>query len=143
MSASGAPETSPSTPFTDRELPVEEVGKLEPKAKAPAKIAHSITERRYRENLNAKIVQLDQTLSLTRDPKDRAQRSEAKNKEHVETTVKPRKADVLNEAMRYVKQAEHDSEARAKEIEFLRLRVAALEKLVNCGDRALLKQYAA
>lgn len=143
MSASGTPGTSSLTPVTDPGLPVEEVGIIEPKAKTPAKISHSITERRYRENLNAKIVQLDQTLSLTRNPKDRAQRSEGQDKQQVETPVKPRKADVLNEAMRYVKQAEHDSEARTKEIEFLRLRVAALEKLVNCGDCALLKQYAA
>ena len=56
--------------------------------------------------------------------------------------MKARKADILNEAMRYVKQAEHDSEAKNKKIDFLRLRLAALEKLVNYGDCALLKQFA-
>lgn len=142
MSASGTPEISPSTPVTDPELPVDEASMVEPKAKTAAKNSYSITERRYRESFNAKIVLLDQTLSLTRNPKERAQRSEGQDKGYVETPVKPRKADVLNEAMRYVKQAEHDSEARSKEIGFLRLRVAALEKLVNCGDCALLKKYA-
>jgi hypothetical protein len=44
--------------------------------------------------------------------------------------------------MRYVKQAKAEGESRTKEIEFLRLRVAALEKLVHCGDCALLKQFA-
>ena len=61
----------------------------------------------------------------------------------VETTpVKARKADVLMEAMRYITQAERDTEAKNKEIDFLRLRLAALEKLVNCGDCALLKPFA-
>lgn len=141
MSASGTPEASPSLLITDPALPVDEV-KTPPKAKTSAKVSHSITERRYRENLNSKIVQLDQTLSLTRNANDQGQNSEGQDEQCVETQVKARKADVLNEAMRYVKQAEQDGKARTKEIQFLRLRVAALEKLVNCGDCALLKQFA-
>ena len=142
MSAAGTPETSPSTSVTDPGIPVQEVHMVEPREKAAAKISHSITERKYRESLNSKIRQLDQTLSSTRNPKDQAQNFDGQDKRCVETPVKARKADVLNAAMRYVKQAEHDSEARTQEIEFLRLRVAALEKLVNCGDCALLKQFA-
>ncbi|CAD6594401.1 MAG: hypothetical protein ASARMPRED_009362 [Alectoria sarmentosa] len=142
MSAAGTPETSPSTSIIDPCIPVEQVRMIEPREKAAAKISHSITERRYRENLNSKITQLDQTLSSTRNPKDQAQNFDGQDERYVETPVKARKADVLNAAMRYVKQAEHDGEARTKEIEFLRLRVAALEKLVNCGDCALLKQFA-
>ena len=86
-------------------------------------------------------MQLDQTLSSTRSFKGQAQNPEAEDELCLESPVKARKADVLNEAMRYVKQAEHDGEARDKEIDFLRLRLAALEKLVNCRDCVLLKQF--
>lgn len=145
MSAFGTPEASHSTPFAEPDLLIEEVSIKEPKAKHSAKISHSITERRYRGNLNSKFLQLDQTLSSTRGTKDQAQKSEGQDEQLVETPVKARKsrkADVLNEAIRYVKQADRESEARIKEIELLRLRVAALEKLVNCGDCVLLKQFA-
>ncbi len=60
----------------------------------------------------------------------------------VEPTAKVRKADVLTDAIRYVKQTALESEARTQEISFLRLRVAALEKLVNCNDCSALKHYA-
>lgn len=71
------------------------------------------------------------------------QKTECPDEQDAEPTpVKARKADVLIEAMRYITQAERDSEAKNKEIDFLRLRLAALEKLVNCGDCALLKRFA-
>lgn len=108
-----------------------DVGK-EFKAKPSAKVSHSVVERRYRENLNTKITQLDQALTLIRQA----------GEETCEAPGKARKADVITDALRYVKQANLDGEARVKEIDFLRLRVAALEKLVHCGDCALLKQFA-
>ena len=137
-SASGVPKIAP---LTDPKQTVQEV-KTPPKLKTPAKISHSITERRYRENLRAKIVQLDETLASTRIFKTQAQRPEAQHEQSLETTAKSRKADILNEAMRYIKQAERDGEARNREIDFLRLRVAALEQLVTYGDCALLRCFA-
>ena len=124
-----------ATQNTDPEAKLEKANR-EPEARPLAKSSHSIIERRYRENLNMKITQLDQALSDIRRPN--GQPGNPKTDEHPNKT---RKAEVLNEAMRYVKQAELDSEARIKEIDFLRLRVASLEKLVNCGDCALLKQF--
>jgi len=106
----------------------------EPEARSSAKSSHSVIERRYRENLNTKITQLDHTLSDIRHAND--QPGDPKFDDHPNKT---RKADVLNEAIRYVKQAELESQTRIKEIDFLRLRVAALEKLVICPDCALLK----
>jgi len=102
--------------------------------------AHSIIERRYRDSLNSRITQLDQTLASTRQA-NKKDGNPVTTEETAEVPGKTRKADVLNEAMRYVKQAELEKEARANEIDFLRLRVAALEKLVMCGDCALLKQF--
>lgn len=102
--------------------------------------AHSVIERRYRDSLNSRITQLDQTLFETRQCNNKAG-SPVSNEDSPDAPCKTRKADVLNEAMRYVKQAELEKESRRKEIDFLRLRVAALEKLVMCGDCALLKQF--
>lgn len=124
-----------ATQKTDPEAELHNVNR-EPEARPLAKTSHSIVERRYRENLNTKITQLDETLSGIRHPD--GQPGDSKIDEHPNKTSK---AEVLTEAMRYVKQAELESEARIKEIEFLRLRVAALEKLVNCGDCNLLKQF--
>lgn len=140
-SSSSTPKASPPTPVTDSIFPAKEV-KSPPKARNAAKTSHSITERRYRHKLSSTIVQLEQLLSSTRNLKDRAQDPEAQDEEYPGTPVKARKADVLNEAMRYIKQAEHDAEARDKEIAFLKLRLAALERMVNCGDCVLLQQFA-
>ena len=114
----------------------------DPEAQLPkkAKASHSVIERRYRENLNTKITQLDQALSLIRQSHKQAEDLEADEKS-IELPGKFRKADVLKEATRHIKQVELESKARIKEIEFLRLRVIALEKLVNCGDCTLLKQF--
>lgn len=106
----------------------------EPEARPLAKSSHSIIERKYRENINTKITQLDQTLFDIRCPAGESGKSK-----NSELPNKVSKAEVLNAAMRYVKQAELESEARIKEIDFLRLRVAALEKLANCAKCALLK----
>jgi len=108
---------------------------IKPEARTLAKTSHSVIERRYRENLNTKIAQLDHTLSDIRhadDPPGDPTVDDYPNK--------TKKADVLNEAIRYVKQAELESQTRIKEIDFLRLRVAALEKLVICPDCALLRK---
>ena len=107
----------------------------EPEARLLAKSSHSKIERKYRDNINTRITELDQTLVDTRHPKDQPGKPEADEHPH-----KTSKAEVLNGAVRYIKQAELEREARIKEIDFLRLRVTALEKLVNCADCALLKQ---
>ena len=50
---------------------------------------------------------------------------------HTEMAGRTRKADVLSDAIRYVKQADIEGATKTKEINFLKLRVAALEKLVH------------
>ena len=127
-------KSSPEKSSSDKASPENAIPESKPKPSAKA--SHSLIERKYRENLNSKIIQLDQTLASTRQSKLDTDASDKS------APGKTRKADVLNEAMRYVKQAELESLARIKEIDFLRLRVAALEKLVGCGDCSLLKQFA-
>ena len=106
------------------------------KPKASTRTSHSIIERKYRESLNSRIMLLDQTLASTQEPKI--------DDEAGETTApgKSRKADILHKAVCFVNRAKLEREAQIKEIDFLRLRVAALEKLVGCGDCSLLRQFA-
>ena len=143
-SHSGAPETVPSpndsSPDAEINVVVQEA-LTKPTSKPSVRGSHSVIERRYRENLNTKMTQLDQTLTAIHDRSRKANDLEMMPR-HLETSGKTRKADVLDDAMRYVKQAELEGESKTKEIDFLRLRVEALEKLVHCGDCALLKQFA-
>ncbi len=142
QSASGKPEDFAPAHDTGADVKQDEASQesKESKARMATKASHSVIERRYRENLNTRITQLDETLYSTRHPNPQGPTLEV-NEVSAKAPGKSRKADVLNEAMRYVQHAELESKARMKEIEFLRQRVAALEKLVNCGDCALLKQF--
>lgn len=93
---------------------------------ASAKASHSLVERKYRQNLNSKMDLLGQTIALSQH---------FRNKTDTDDKPSPSKlpkAEVLNRAMRYVQRAEIESEACMREIEFLRAKVAAYEKLVHC-----------
>lgn len=143
-SYSGVPEIESSPNEKDLDLEVDAVVK-EPLAKSTSKPlvkgSHSVVERRYRENLNTRMTQLDQILTAIHD-RTRKSGDLDIGPRHAEMSGKPRKADVLNDAIRYVKQAEIEGATKTKEIDFLRLRIAALEKLVHCSDCALLRQLA-
>ncbi|KIX08070.1 uncharacterized protein Z518_02725 [Rhinocladiella mackenziei CBS 650.93] len=111
-------------------------------AKQRAKQAHSLVERKYRENLNAKIAQLHNTLQSSHyGPKigDDAD-SDAPAAANAIPTGKVRKSDVLTEAMNYVNQTEVEMRHMENEIHRLSERVRVLEKLVRCEDCSLLKQ---
>ena len=143
-SYSGVPERESSPKENDPDLKVDAVVK-EPLAKSTSKPlvkgSHSLVERRYRENLNTRMTQLDQILTAIHDRSRKAGDLDI-GPRHTEMSGKPRKADVLIDAIRYVKQAEVEGATKTKEIDFLRLRIAALEKLVHCSDCALLRQLA-
>ena len=143
-SCSGVPERVSSPDEDDPDLKVDAVVKA-PLAKSTSKPlvkgSHSVVERRYRENLNTRMTQLDQILTAIHD-RSRTAGDLDIGPRYTEISGKTRKADVLNDAIRYVKQAEVDAATKTKEIDFLRLRIAALEKLVHCSDCGLLKQLA-
>lgn len=109
-------------------------------AQIRAKQAHSVVERRYRDNLNGKIMQLHRALVTT----DAFSRSTGlpnqdfyASREH---RGKVRKSDVMTDAMNYVHQSEVEIRHMTDEIARLSDRVVALEKLVKCEDCTLLKQ---
>ena len=143
-SYSGIPERVSSPNENNPDLKVDAVVK-EPLAKSTSKPlvkgSHSVVERRYRENLNTRMTQLDQILTAIHD-RSRKPGDLDIGPRHAEMSGKPRKADVLNDAIRYVKQAEIEGATKTKEIDFLRLRIAALEKLVHCSECALVRQLA-
>jgi vacuolar-type H+-ATPase subunit D/Vma8 len=109
--------------------------------RSAAKKAHSLVERRYRENLNGNIMQLHQELLKTkRVSSTMRQNQDGDIEESKQTASRIRKSDVMLEAVEYVHETEVELRHMADEIEFLRKRVMQLEKLVKCEDCILMKQ---
>lgn len=100
----------------------------------PTKVAHSVVEQRYRDNLNGKIAQLHKTLSTTKDS------GSSSSEEEDSVLPRTRKADVLTSAIAYIKTAEKGRNNLENEVEFLKTRIANLEKLVKCEDCSILTQ---
>ncbi|KIV89039.1 hypothetical protein PV10_08653 [Exophiala mesophila] len=112
-------------------------------AKQRAKQAHSLVERKYRENLNAKIAQLHNTLQSSHYGPKASLEDDSDNPSSLMAAIpasKVRKSDVLTEAMNYVNQTEVEMRHMENEINRLSERVRVLEKLVRCEDCSLLKQ---
>ncbi|MCJ1435326.1 hypothetical protein MMC27_004698 [Xylographa pallens] len=101
------------------------------------KASHCQVERKYRENLNTKFETLRRAIPSMQSPGDNPS-SEGPDLEDLGGSSKPRKADVLSNATDYVKQMEEKNRAMVNEIEFLRSRVQAIEKLIKCEDCWLL-----
>ncbi|KAJ9615454.1 bHLH/Zip transcription factor [Cladophialophora chaetospira] len=108
-------------------------------AQARAKQAHSVVERRYRDNLNGKIMQLHRTLSsISANSKKLDALSMSEGQEQRGSRV--RKSDVMTDAVNYVHQSEVEMRHMSAEIDRLTERVRTLEKLVRCEDCVLLKE---
>ncbi|MCJ1390247.1 hypothetical protein MMC18_003105 [Xylographa bjoerkii] len=102
-----------------------------------AKASHCQVERKYRENLNTKFETLRRAIPSMQSPGDHPS-TEGPDLEDLGGSSKPRKADVLSNATDYVKQMEEKNRAMSNEIDFLRSRVQAIEKLIKCEDCWLL-----
>ena len=103
-----------------------------------AKTSHCQVERKYRENLNTKFEILRQTIPSMQPSTSGKQLCDGGDVEDLDNMAKPRKADILSSATDYVKQLEERNSKMGSEIEFLRSRVKAIEKLINCEDCYLL-----
>lgn len=129
-------------------------------AKQRAKAAHSLVEKKYRENLNTKLISLNTTLQnahygpkrienvdsdlqleadLDRGPPTLTGRPNIQTSDGAREGTKFRKSDVLSDAMDYVNQTEVEMRHMENEIKRLNERVKGLEKLVNCEDCHLLQ----
>jgi Helix-loop-helix DNA-binding domain len=110
-------------------------------AKSVAKKAHSLVERRYRENLNGNIAQLHLALLKTKRASSTTPQNQDNDlEEQWQAFSKVRKSDVMLEAVEYVHQTEVELRHMTDEIELLTERVRQLEKLVKCEDCLLMKQ---
>lgn len=110
-------------------------------AQARAKQAHSIVERRYRDNLNGKIMQLHHTLNSISANSNRASAASTVAEDGQEQRgTRVRKSDVMTDAVNYVHQSEVEMRHMSAEISRLTERVRTLEKLVRCEDCVLLKE---
>ena len=87
------------------------------------KIAHSAVERKYRENLNAKMNQLQQALLGT----EYLSREGSQLLDDV-SGAKLRKAHLLASTIDYIEQAEIDKRHMSHEIKLLQSKLAALER---------------
>jgi hypothetical protein len=109
-------------------------------ARIRAKQAHSMVERRYRDNLNGKIMQLHRTLVAAESTSRLSgipTHDMFNSREH---RAKFRKSDVMTDAMNYVHQSEVGIRHMSDEIIRLNDRLKALERHVKCEDCTLLKQ---
>ena len=104
-----------------------------------ARTSHCQVERKYRENLNTKFEILRRTIPSMQPSVRSKQLCDGGDVEDLDHVVKHRKADILSNATDYVKQLEERNSKMGSEIEFLRSRVKAIEKLINCEDCYLLK----
>ena len=113
----------------------------DPDAKSHSKKAHSLVERRYRENLNGNIAQLHLALLKTKRVCDGTPEDQDDDWEEPRQALsKVRKSDVMLEAVDYVHQTEVELRHMANEIEVLTARVRQLEKLVKCEECPLVQQ---
>ena len=117
-------------------------------ARQRAKAAHSIVEKKYRENINTNLTLLHDTLQNARYGFKREEDigSEFDFEAEIEispkstrTNLKFRKCDVLTDAMSYVNQTEVEMRHMENEIHRLNERVRMLERLVNFDDCSLSK----
>ncbi|KAK6516210.1 hypothetical protein TWF506_006119 [Arthrobotrys conoides] len=107
------------------------------------KAAHSTVEKRYRANLNTKITHLHEELVKASEEDSVSLSSElrgSKIKGAVAGPPKTRKADVLTDALNFVNRTQKEKRVMKEEIDFLKMRIMTLEKLVKCEDCLLLKQ---
>ncbi|KAJ6260008.1 hypothetical protein Dda_5653 [Drechslerella dactyloides] len=107
------------------------------------KAAHSTVEKRYRANLNTKITHLHEELVKASEDDSVSLASEmrgTKSKSPSAGPPKTRKADVLTDALNFVNRTQKEKKMMKEEIDFLKMRIMTLEKLVKCEDCLLLKQ---
>ncbi|KAF3911008.1 hypothetical protein AA313_de0202206 [Arthrobotrys entomopaga] len=107
------------------------------------KAAHSTVEKRYRANLNTKITHLHEELVKASEDDSVSLSSElrgSKSKGPPTGPPKTRKADVLTDALNFVNRTQKEKKMMKDEIDFLKMRIMTLEKLVKCEDCLLLKQ---
>ncbi|KIW74378.1 hypothetical protein Z517_12318 [Fonsecaea pedrosoi CBS 271.37] len=124
--------------------------------RALAKQTHSAIERKYRNNLNAKMWQLHRTLEGTSrmsssgssannsDDSDSSPQwgeSQSQSQSQQREQPQPRKSDILSNALQYINESELEMRHMSDEIVRLQNQLAVLQRMVRCeGDCDALKE---
>lgn len=105
------------------------------------RIPHSIVERRYRNNINAQIDALATKVPLT-SQRQRCASSTLDIEELAAYQARgPSKAEVLASTISYIEQLEEKSKNADAAMNAMRAQIAGLQKLVQCDDCAILKEF--
>jgi hypothetical protein len=121
-------------------------------AKQRAKAAHSLVEKKYRENLNSKMISLHDALRTARfGPGNEDSKVETDDRNFMTKTTGLqdstasigdfKKSDVLTDAVAYVNQTEREMENLNNEVQRLRSKIKGLESLTKCEDCSILKSF--
>ncbi|KIX92324.1 uncharacterized protein Z520_11932 [Fonsecaea multimorphosa CBS 102226] len=110
-----------------------------------AKQTHSEIERKYRNNLNAKMLQLHRTLESTSRMSSSSSSSsssdDSDSSQQAQPEQQPRKSDILSNALQYIDESELEMRHMSDEILRLKNRLVVLQRMVRCeGDCDALKQ---
>jgi len=106
-----------------------------------SRTAHSIIERKYRDNLSSKMTQLQQTLVVTGSfSQEDSKSSDEAPALHV---AKPRKSDILASTIDYIQHAEIDKRHMSEEIRLLRSQISAVKRVNRCEECSVVAQLRA
>lgn len=103
-----------------------------------AKVRHNIVERRYRENINAQVDLLRESIVATVHSKEEQQGVSA-SRLGADELKRLTKAAVIAAATKQIRRARTENERLLDEHRSLQAQVQELESLVKCGDCPLMK----
>lgn len=103
-----------------------------------AKVRHNIVERRYRENINAQVDVLRESIVATVHSKEEQQGGSA-SRLGADELKRLTKAAVIAAATKQIRRARTENERLLDEHRALQAQIRELESLVKCGDCPLMK----
>jgi hypothetical protein len=103
-----------------------------------AKVRHNIVERRYRENINAQVDVLRESIVATIHSKEEQQGGSA-SRLGADELKRLTKAAVIAAATKQIRRARTQNERLLDEHRSLQAQIRELESLVKCGDCPLMK----
>jgi len=139
--------TSPSTAVPSRLDSVESTGEtIDSKTSDPsrvrttdsAKVRHNIVERRYRENINAQVDVLRDSIVATMQVKDE-QNGTSSSRLGADELKRLTKAAVIAAATQQIKRARSENDKLLDEHRLLQAQIKELESMVKCGECPLMQ----
>jgi len=122
----------------DEILPLATDGTPRVRTTDSAKVRHNIVERRYRENINAQVDLLRESIVATVHAKEEQQGVSA-SRLGADELKRLTKAAVIAAATKQIRRARTENERLLEEHRSLQAQVQELESLVKCGDCPLMK----